>query len=104
MAEKVTKTYRSTLPALSLSHPGEKNTIRFIAGLLTTDDKEVQEHIESSDFFGKQITLAPTKLESLAAEAARLRTVAVQAEAAAKKAEAALAAEQKPKPVPQKVA
>ncbi len=89
-AAAVTKTYVSDKPFLSFSHPGAKDTIHFVNGLLTTADSEIQEHIEASEFFGRSVRLQPSPRAAAVASALLARKNAALAAALASKAVAAI--------------
>ena len=94
------KTYTSKYQSFTLSFPvgeGEdrvSDTIRFQNGEYTTAFEDEQKHLEGNPF----VAVKPSARLALAATATALRAAAVKANAAAKDAEDALAAFDKPAP------
>jgi hypothetical protein len=99
------KSYLSKYPAFSCSFmvddgDGGKvsDTIRFVAGEYTTDFEDEQKHLDAMAF----VTAKPSPRVALVASATALGAAAVKAKAAAKDAEDALAAFDKPVAAPSK--
>ena len=89
------KTYVSRLLALTMPltlEDGKVHPVLFVNGEFTTDNKDVQEHIEATARFQTGVvTIKPSEIEAAKANAVSLRAAADAAVKAAVAAEAIVA-------------
>ena len=95
MTEVAPKTYISMQPTFTANFyddDGKRKIVRFANGKFTTSDKDLQDHVEGLDGFGKFISVGPNAPSPLELKASALRAEADLADQAADDAEAAVKA------------